>query len=81
MKHAGARPYLDVDYDKVHEAGFDSVCAPRGSSMHAAGVRFDEYIVYDADQALPRYIVHFGKYEQCGASNHRARQQLRDPRT
>ena len=47
---------------QMRDAGFDSVCAPRGSSMHAGGVRFDEYIVYDPDQALPRYIVHFGKY-------------------
>eukprot|EP00966_Prymnesium_polylepis_P054096 1250534-Prymnesium_polylepis.1 len=62
VKHsqgAHPRPYLDVDREKVHEAGFDSVCAPRGSSMQAGGVRFDEYIVYDQDQALPRYIIHF----------------------
>ena len=56
------RPYLDVDLAKVHGAGFDSVCAPRGGSMTAAGVKYDEYIVYDPDQAIPRYIVHFGKY-------------------
>jgi len=56
------RPYLDVDLTKVHGAGFDSVCAPRGGSMTAGGVKYDEYIVYDPDQAIPRYIVHFGKY-------------------
>jgi hypothetical protein len=56
------RPFLDVDLAKVRGAGYDSVCAPRGGSMAAAGVKFDEYIVYDADQAIPRYIVHFGKY-------------------
>lgn len=56
------RPFLDVDRDKVRAAGFDSVCAPRGGSMHSGGVKFDEYIVYDVNQALPRYIVHFGKF-------------------
>lgn len=27
--------------------------------MHSGGVKYDEYIVYDARQALPRYIVHY----------------------
>jgi len=62
------RPYLDVNLEKVRAAGFDSVCAPRGGSMHTGGVKYDEYIVYDVDQALPKYIVHFGKYSHAIAS-------------
>eukprot|EP00961_Rhodomonas_salina_P069051 927172-Rhodomonas_salina.1 len=52
------RLYLDVDKDKVRRAGFDSVFAPRGT-RDKAGVLFDEMIVYDPAQAIPRYIVHF----------------------
>ena len=59
---SGPRPFLDVDLEKVRTAGFDSVCAPRDGSMATGGVKFDEYIVYDVNQALPKYIVHFGKY-------------------
>ena len=62
-KHTNpSRPYLDVNLDRVHSAGFDSIFAPRGGSMHTGGVKYDEYIVYNPEQALPRYIIHFGKY-------------------
>jgi len=52
------RLYLDVDLKKVRGAGFDSVFAPR-NTRDKAGVQFDEMIVYDPAQALPRYVVHF----------------------
>ena len=58
------RHFLDVNRERVREAGFDSVCAPRDGSLQTGGVRHDEYIVYDPDQALPRYIIHFGTYAQ-----------------
>jgi len=53
------RLYLDVDKAKVQKAGFDSVFAPR-DTRNEAGVQYDEMIVYDPDQAIPRYIVYFG---------------------
>jgi len=52
------RLFLDVDLIKVRGAGFDSVFAPR-NTRDKAGVQYDEMIVYDPAQALPRYIVHF----------------------
>eukprot|EP01050_Picozoa_sp_SAG11_P007701 SAG11_NODE_651_length_7926_cov_2.465057_1_plen_2511_part_00 len=61
------RPYLDVDLQKVRAAGFDSVFAKRGGSMSSGGVAFDEFIVYDPRQALPRYVVHFGGAGSTGA--------------
>ncbi|KAJ1495014.1 hypothetical protein T484DRAFT_2272450 [Baffinella frigidus] len=54
------RPYLNVDLSAVQNAGYDSVFAPREGDRSAGGVLFDEYIVYDPAQAIPRYIVHFG---------------------
>ncbi|KAJ1488912.1 hypothetical protein T484DRAFT_1781991 [Baffinella frigidus] len=54
------RPYLDVDLAAVQKAGYDSVFAPRGGDRGAGGVLFDEFIVYDPAQAIPRFIVHFG---------------------
>jgi hypothetical protein len=52
------RPYLDVDEEKVRTAGFDSVFAPR-DTRDKGGVQFDEFVIYNPSQALPRYIVHF----------------------
>ena len=63
-----SRPYLDVNLAKVRKAGFDSVFAPRGGSMEKSGVKYDEMIVYDTDQALPKYIIHFGKYAHAVAT-------------
>ena len=54
------RPYLDVNQEKVNAAGFDSVFAPR-NTRDKAGVQYDEMIVYNASQALPRYVVHYTK--------------------
>jgi hypothetical protein len=53
------RPWLDVHLPKMRAAGFDSVYAVRGT-RDQGGVQYDEMIVYSPDQALPRFIVHFG---------------------
>jgi hypothetical protein len=58
-KSSKGRLFLDMDKDKLREAGFDSVYASRGS-RDKAGVQFDEMMVYDTDQAIPRYILHIG---------------------
>ena len=57
-KSSNGRRFLDVDKEKMHRAGFDSVFAPRGN-RNISGVRYDEMIVYDPSQAIPRYIIHF----------------------
>ena len=62
-KSSKKRLYLDVEEEDMRRERFDSVFAPRGT-RDDAGVQFDEMIVYNAAQALPRYIVHFG----CGSS-------------
>ena len=47
-----------VDYDlnkkTLRSKQFDSVYAPRGSA-----VKNDEFVIFDPDQALPQYIIHF----------------------
>ena len=60
VKHSTKnRPFLDVDEDKIRKKGFDSVYAPRDTRAKS-GVQFDEMIVYNPSQAIPRYVVHFG---------------------
>ena len=54
------RPFLDVDEKKIRKEGFDSVYAPRDTRANA-GVLFDEMIVYNPSQAIPRYVIHFGQ--------------------
>jgi hypothetical protein len=54
------RPFLDVDEKKIRKEGFDSVYAPRDTRANA-GVQFDEMIVYNPSQAMPRYVIHFGQ--------------------
>ena len=39
---------------KLRSNQFDSVYAPRGSA-----VKNDEFVIFDPDQALPQYIIHF----------------------
>jgi hypothetical protein len=43
---------------KIRDEGFDSVFAPRNSKA-TGGVLNDEFVIYDPDQAIPRYIIHF----------------------
>jgi hypothetical protein len=49
-----------VDRKLVRRKGFDSVFAPRGTRQ-TGGVENDEYIVYDARQALVKYVIHYEK--------------------
>ena len=58
-KSAKGRPYLDVSRREVRDAGFDSVYASRGS-RDKSGVQYDEMMVYDTAQAIPRYVLHIG---------------------
>ena len=37
---------------------YDSLFAKRGTAA-TGGVKFDEFVVYQPDQALPKYIIHF----------------------
>ena len=39
---------------KLRSHGYDSVYAPRGTA-----VKNDEFVIFDPDQALPQYIIHF----------------------
>ena len=47
-----------LSLNKIRDEGFDSVFAPRDSKA-TGGVLNDEFVIYDPDQALPRYIIHF----------------------
>jgi hypothetical protein len=49
-----------LNLKKIRDQGFDSVFAPRDSKS-TGGVLNDEFVIYDPDQALPRYIIHFAK--------------------
>ena len=57
-----AKTVLKADHSltlaKIRAEGFDSVLAPRDSKS-TGGVLYDEFVIYDPDQALPRYIIHF----------------------
>ena len=53
-------PFLDVDENKIRKEGFDSVYAPRDTIANA-GVLYDEMIIYNPSQAMPRYVIHFGQ--------------------
>ena len=44
--------------EKIRAEGFDSILAPRDSKS-TGGVLYDEFVIYDPDQAIPRYIIHY----------------------
>lgn len=44
--------------EKLKQEGFDSVFAPRGTQS-TGGVMNDEFVVFDPDQALPKYIIYY----------------------
>ncbi|KAI5066362.1 hypothetical protein GOP47_0018986 [Adiantum capillus-veneris] len=50
-----ARP--DLDYKTVRK-NYDSVFSVRNSKA-SGGTEFDEYVIYNPDQALPKYVVHY----------------------
>ena len=47
-----------LNLQKLHQEGYDSVFAPRGTK-DSGGVENDEFVIFDPDQALPRYIIHY----------------------
>uniref|UniRef100_A0A1I8H7A7 Poly [ADP-ribose] polymerase n=1 Tax=Macrostomum lignano TaxID=282301 RepID=A0A1I8H7A7_9PLAT len=52
-------PKTSLTLEQVRTAGYDSVFARRNSKKKG-GVLNDEYIVYRAEQATPRYLIKFG---------------------
>ena len=44
--------------EKIRHEGYDSVFAPRDTKSYG-GVMHDEFVIFDPDQALPRYIIHY----------------------
>jgi hypothetical protein len=56
----GAREEPSLTLEKLKNEGFDSVYAPR-DTLASGGVLHDEFVIYDPDQALPRYIIHYTK--------------------
>jgi hypothetical protein len=48
-----------LNKDKLRSERYDSVHAPRGSA-----VKNDEFVIFDPDQALPQYIIHFSSTNQ-----------------
>ena len=60
-------PFLDITAEIMEKKCFDSVYAQR-DSREKGGVKYDEMVVYDEAQAIPRYIVHFSSYEGVSAA-------------
>lgn len=60
-----ADPSLNLE--KIRADGFDSVFAPRDSKA-TGGVMYDEFVIYDPDQALPRYIIHYRTGQEASPS-------------
>ena len=48
------QPDYSLNKKKLLSLKYDSVYAPRGSA-----VKNDEFVIFDPDQALPQYIIHF----------------------
>lgn len=47
-----------MDINKLHVLGYDSLFAKRGTQQQG-GVCNDEFVVYDPNQAIVRFIVHY----------------------
>lgn len=52
----------DLDLETVRKKGYDSVYSVRDSEG-SGGTLYDEYVIYDPRQALPRYIIHYENVE------------------
>ena len=54
----------DMTSTKLQKLGYDSLYAKRGTKS-TQGVLYDEFVVHNSYQAIPRYIIHFQtqKYE------------------
>lgn len=48
----------NLSLDTIRHEGYDSVYAPR-DTKRLGGVMHDEFVIFDPDQALPRYIVYY----------------------
>ena len=48
----------ELDYATLRKEKFDSVFAPRDTKS-TGGVANDEFVIFDPDQALPKYIIHY----------------------
>ena len=51
----------DMTLQKLKGQGYDSLYAKRGT-RGTGGVLYDEFVVYDPHQAIPRYIVHYSRH-------------------
>ena len=51
-----ADPTLTLE--QIRKEGYDSVFAPR-DTQNTGGVMNDEFVIFDPDQALPKYIIHY----------------------
>ena len=47
-----------LNLEKIRQEDFDSVFAPRDTKS-SGGVINDEFVIFDPDQALPKYIIHY----------------------
>ncbi|KAH9314793.1 hypothetical protein KI387_023420, partial [Taxus chinensis] len=48
----------EMDRDQIRRKGYDSLFSKRGSGERG-GTQYDEYVIYNPHQAIPRYIVHY----------------------
>ncbi|MCO5614713.1 hypothetical protein L7F22_068997 [Adiantum nelumboides] len=55
-----ARP--DLDYMTVRQKNNDSVFSVRNNKA-LGGTKYDEYVIYNPDQALPKYVVQYKKMD------------------
>ena len=50
----------DMTREKLEHEGYDSLFAKRGSKAKGS-VLYDEFVVYNPDQAIVRYLIHYEK--------------------
>ncbi|GLJ15080.1 hypothetical protein SUGI_0246490 [Cryptomeria japonica] len=48
----------EMDRDQIRRKGYDSLFSKRGGKG-TGGTLYDEYVIYNPHQAIPRYIVHY----------------------
>jgi hypothetical protein len=48
----------DLDKERINKRGYDSLFSKREGNQ-TGGTLYDEFVVYDPHQAIPRYIVHY----------------------
>ena len=50
---------------KLSDEGYDSLFAKRGTK-ETGGVLYDEFVVFNPKQAIPRYVIHYDKMDFTG---------------